>query len=127
MDFGRRLKLYLFGVIIGGLLAWLFYGERLLNAGWTPSARIKKRLDATLTHASPMAERSMATWPTDLSRVKAALSDADVVLSETRRSGDSILYTLEATVAEKAARLTIAVMEHYERDSTATLLSLTPR
>jgi hypothetical protein len=127
MDFGRRLKLFLFGLIIGGALAWLFFGQRLLNAGWTPSARIKKRIDATLIRASADAQRSMAAWPTDLRSVRAAVSEAEVILKETRRSGDSIFYTLDATVAGKAARSIVLVMEHYERDSTATLLSLTPR
>ena len=127
MDFGRRLKLFLFGLIIGGIMVWMIYGERLFNAGWTPSAQIKKRLIATLVKASEEAAPQLASWPSDLPAVKAAIPDADVVLNETRRKGDSLIYTLDAGLGVRQARMIFLVFEDYDRDSTATLLRVEPR
>ncbi len=127
MEFGRRLKLYLFGLIIGGVLAWLLYGERLLNAGWTPEARIKERIAATLLRTSDEGAEAMRRRSISLADVKAAIPDAEVILKETRRQGDSILYSLHASINTGPAHLIVLVREDYDRDSTATLLSLEAR
>lgn len=127
MDFSRRLKLFLFGIIIGSVAAWFIYGEKLMNKGWTPEERIKKRVEATLVKSTASAQQQLTAWPADLSQVKAGVPQSDVLVSETRRRGDSLFYTLEATVAQKRARLVVSVLEHYERDSTATLQSIEMR
>lgn len=124
MDFSRRLRLYLFGLIIGGVLAWLFYGERLLNAGWTPEARIKKRIAATLMRTSDEGAEALRQRSISLADVKASIPDAEVILKETRRQGDSILYSLHASIKAEPTHLIVLVYEDYDRDSTATLIRL---
>ena len=131
MDFGRRLRLYLFGLLIGCVLAWLFLGDRLANAGWTPEERIKKRLVATLVKASPAAQKQLDAWPSDLMALRAAIPSADVIVNSTRRQtgqggADSLFYTLKAGLNGKQANIEVVVIEPYERDSTATLIRLTP-
>lgn len=127
MEFGRRLKLYLFGLIIGGVLAWLLYGERLLNSGWTPEARIKERIAATLLRTSDEGAKAMRRRSISLADVKTSIPGAEVILKETRRKGDSIIYSLDATIRAEAARLVVLVYEDYDRDSTATLLEVRGR
>lgn len=124
MDLSRRLKLYLLGILIGSVCAWFIFGQRLLNAGWTPEERIRKRIEATLVKLSPLAKQQLDSWPADFSQVKASVATADVVVSETRRRGDSLFYAMDASVNNKPARLVFAVLEHYEIDSTATLQSI---
>jgi hypothetical protein len=124
MDFSRRLKLYLFGLIIGGVLAWLFYGERLLNAAWTPEARIKKRIAATLLRSSQQGVEDLRARSLELEEVKASVPAAEVILKRTRRNGDSMIYVLKAEIQHRPTRLTVLVHRDYESDSTATLLDL---
>jgi hypothetical protein len=124
MDFGRRLRLFLFGLIIGSVLAWFFLGDRLTNTAWTPEARIKQRLTATLVKATPAAQAQLNAWPADLPTVRNAIPGSEVILSRTRRNGDSLFYSIDAEIGGRAAQLVVMVFEPYEIDSTATLLSL---
>jgi hypothetical protein len=127
MDLKRRLQLYLLGLVLGGLMAWAFFGKRLSNTAWMPEDRIKLRLKTTLLKAHPTAEAQMAQWPTDLNAVRASIDNAEVLFKETRRSGDSLYYSIQATVAERKALLTVLAFRDYRADSTATLWELKVR
>ena len=127
MDFSRRLRLYLLGVLLGGVMAWAFFGQRLLNGGWTPEARVKLRLKSTLLHATPSAEEQLRTAGFTLEALRGAMSDPDFDVTDIRRSEDSMYYTLAGTVQQKQATLTVSVLRDYRVDSTATLLELKAR
>lgn len=127
MDLKRRLKLYIIGLLLGSLMAWGFFGARLTNTAWMPEGRIKLRLQSTLLKARPQAEAQMAQWPTDLAAVKASIEQADVRFSDTRRSGDSLYYLIDASVAGRPAQLTVLAFRDYRADSTATLWELKAR
>lgn len=132
MDFGRRLRLYILGLLVGCVLAWLFLGDRLLNAGWTPEARIKKRLVATLMKASPAAQARLEGWGMDIGTVRSNIPSAEVLVSRTRRSrnsagDDSLFYTLNTDIGGRPAQMVILVFERYEVDSSATLWTLDAR
>ncbi len=127
MDLKRRLQLYLVGLLIGGLLSWLFFKQRLTNTAWMPEDRIKLRLESTLTKARPQAAEQMAQWPTVIDSVRAAVKGGEVRFKETRRSGDSLYYSITATIAHRPALLTVAVLRDYRSDSTATLWDLRSR
>lgn len=127
MDLKRRITLYLFGLIIGGGAAYLFFGQRLTNMGWMPSERIRLRLEATLVKASQEAETSMKRWPTALPAVRKSISTAEIQVGRTRRSGDSLFYEIHADVAGRPARMIVLVSSDLARDTTATLWELKER
>lgn len=127
MDLKRRLQLYLLGLVLGGLMAWAFFGKRLSNTAWMPEDRIKLRLKTTLLKAHPNAQAQMAQWPTDLSAVRASIDSAEVLFKETRRSGDSLYYSIQASVSGRKALLTVLALRDYRADSTATLWELKGR
>lgn len=127
MDLKRRLQLYLVGLIIGGLVAYFFYGERLTNSAWTPSEKIKQRLRSTLVKASPEAEQQLNARSLQLSDVRNSLKEANVELSDTKRSGDSLYYSVETKLHGKEVRLIVVGLRDFDRDSTATLMRIEER
>ncbi len=127
MDLKRRLQLYLVGLIIGGFAAYFFYGDRLTNAAWTPEEKIKQRMRSTLLKASPEAEQQLHAWSVQLSDVRASIADAAVHVSDTRRAGDSLYYTMDTKVLGRDARLVVVCLRDFDRDSTATLWRIEPR
>ena len=124
MDFSRRLRLYLLGVLLGGVMAWAFFGQRLLNGGWTPEARVKLRLKSTLLKTTPAAEEQLRTTGFTLEALRNAMSAPDMDVTDIRRSTDSMYYTLAGTVQQKHTTLTVSVLKDYRTDSTATLLEV---
>lgn len=127
MDLKRRLQLYLIGLIIGGVVAYFFYGERLTNSAWTPSEKIKQRLRSTLVKASPEAEQQLNARSLQLSDVRNSLKEANVELGNTKRSGDSLFYTVETKLHGREARLIVVGLRDFDRDSTATLIRIEDR
>lgn len=121
MSLQRRLTLYLFGLVIGGMMAYKFYGDRITNGKWLPENKVKQRLVSTLIKASPEAEQQLAQWSTDLTAVRLSLDSATLDLSASKRTPDSIYYSMRTTVAGRNTRLTIAVLRDFDIDTTATL------
>lgn len=127
MDLSRRLTLYLFGLILGGLLSYWIYGKRITSGAWLPENKVKQRLESTLLKAAPAAQQELAAWPADLEAVRRAIPTATVSFNESVRSGDSIYYALEGRVADKPARFVIVGLRDFDSDSTATLWQLKAR
>jgi hypothetical protein len=127
MPLQRRIMLYVMGLAIGGLLAWRFYGERLTTADWLPEQRVKMRLSATLIAARPQAREQLEQWPAILADVRSAMPEASVDFGASRRTPDSIYYSVRAEVNGRMADLTIAVTRDIDSDTTATLWNLVER
>lgn len=127
MDLSRRLTLYLFGLILGGLLSYWIYGTRITSGAWLPENKVKQRLESTLLKASPAAQKELDRWSTDLEGVRQAIPAASVSFNESVRGGDSIYYALDGEVAGKTARFVIVGLRDFDSDSTATLWSLRSR
>ena len=127
MDLKRRIQLYLVGLIIGGVVAYLFYGQRLTNSAWMPSEKIKQRLQSTLVKASPEAEQQLTARALQLNDVRTSLDAASVKTGDTKHSGDSLFYTVETTLQGKPARLIVVGLRDFDRDSTATLMRIEDR
>ena len=127
MDLKRRLQLYLVGLIIGGVVAYFFYGERLTNSAWTPQEKIKQRLRSTLIKASPEAQQELNARAIDLGQVRASLDRASVSLKETKRTEDTLYYAVDTELKEQAVRLTVVGLRDFDRDSTATLWRIEDR
>ncbi|MBL8009039.1 MAG: hypothetical protein JNJ64_00410 [Flavobacteriales bacterium] len=122
MTLTRRLLLYAVGLLIGGGLAWWSFGERLTNAAWTPRERIKLRVAATLVRGTPESLAGLQARGLDLDAVRRAIPRSEVLLPRTRRSGDSLFYTLRTPMDPDTLTLEVQVFEDHRRDSTATLV-----
>lgn len=127
MDLKRRLKLFGIGLIIGGGAAYIMMGDRLSNGGWTPEARIKQRLRSTLLKTTTVAEQQLAARALQLADVRRSLDSASVDLGDTRRTDDSIYYTVDTRLHGRDARLVVVALRDFDRDSTATLWSIADR
>jgi len=121
MSLQRRLTLYLIGLILGGMMAYKFYGDRVTNGKWLPENKVKQRLLSTLIKASPEVALQLAQWSTDLNAVRLSLDSASLDLGASKRTPDSIYYSMRTTVAGRNADLTIAVLRDFDLDTTATL------
>lgn len=127
MDLKRRLQLYTLGLIIGGLLAYGIYGDRVLNSAWTPSAKVKQRLQSTLIAATPEVQADLVQRQLQLSDVRKALATADIDLSDSERGDDTIFYAVDAVLNGRTSRLTVMALRDFDRDSTATLWRIEER
>jgi len=127
MDIKRRFALYGVGVLIGGAAAYFTFGNRLLNASWTPKERIKLRITQTLTKATPAAADALSAEGLTLEQLRSSVPQAEVILAETRRSGDSLFYQLRAQLSNKSLLLTVQVFEDHRKDSSATLMRMEQR
>lgn len=127
MTLARRIRLFILGVLIGGVAAWFFFGERITGGAWLPESRIKVRLKETLVKSTPEAAAIMIAWPTTMDSVRASVAAGEVILKETRRRGDSLTHILDVTIAGRPARLKVLVLEDLRVDSMATLVGLVPR
>lgn len=124
MDLGRRIKLYVFGVVLGGIVAWGIYGNRLSNTAWMPEERVKLRLRSTLIKATPNAEQELAQHGLDLAALRGALDSSTVDFKASRRTDDSLWYVVHARHDGVDYAYTCSALRDYVIDSTATLLEL---
>ena len=102
-------------------MAYKFYGDRVTNGKWLPENKVKQRLLSTLIGSSPEADQQLAAWSTDLNAVRLSLDSATLDLGASKRTPDSIYYSMRTTVAGRNADLTIAVLRDFDLDTTATL------
>jgi hypothetical protein len=124
MDLQRRLTLYLLGLIIGGALAYWFYGQRLTSGAWLPEAKLKQRLRSTLVKATPDAQQTLDANGITLSDLRARMDSARIDLGSSLRGADSIIYALDAPFNGRRLQLRISALRDFDRDSTATLLEM---
>lgn len=124
MDLQRRLTLYLLGLIIGGGLAYWFYGERLTTSAWLPEAKLKQRLRSTLVKTTPAAQRALAEQGVTLDALRIRMDSARIDLGASVRGADSIIYAVDAPYNGRRLQLRISALRDFDRDSTATLLEL---
>ena len=121
MTLTRRIYLYLVGIILGGVVAYGIYGDRLFNGAWTPENKVRQRLQSTLIAITPEAQAALDERSLQLTEVRKALATADINLSDTQRGDDSIFYAVDAVLNGAESRLTILALRDFDTDSTATL------
>ena len=124
MTLQRRLTLYMFGLIIGGGVAYWTYGTRLTGGAWLPEAKVKGRLRSTLLAATPSAQMQLDNRALDLATLRSHMDSASVDFGASRRTDDSLIYAVTARVHGSDLRLRVCALRDFDRDSTATLLEL---
>jgi len=124
MTFGRRLRLYIIGIAIGLILSFVFLGDRLSTTAWMPKDRVKDRLHSTLLRSSENAKQSLVERKLTLEDVRNTMHDAEISLSESIRTDDSLLYRVSSRVKGQELDMLIATLRDFRKDSTATLMEL---
>lgn len=124
MDLQRRLTLYLLGLIIGGALAYWFYGQRLTSGAWLPEAKLKQRLRSTLVKATPAAQQALDDRSISLSDLRVRMDSARIDFGASTRGKDSLVYAVAAPFNGSKLHLRISALRDFDRDSTATLLEV---
>jgi hypothetical protein len=127
MTFKRRLMLFGFGLGLGCILAWAFYGKRLENTDWMPNHRVKMRLQSTLVKSTPAADAQLAPLHLSLADLRSAVLDScDVDFSDSKRSKDSLVYYVYGKVHGQQVHYMAATLRDFRVDSTATLTGIWP-
>ncbi len=125
MTFKRRLLLFGFGLVLGCIVAWAFYGKRLENTDWMPNHRVKLRLQSTLVKATPVAEAQLEPMNLSLADLrKAVLDSCDINFSNSIRSKDSLVYYVYGTVKGQQVHYMAATLRDFRTDSTAALTGI---
>ncbi len=96
MDFKRRLRLFIFGVLLGSFVVWgfLFRGRDL--PAWTPEGRVLEELQKNPVKISSLAKCKSACYEITEADILQVLGTADVKFSESNiRDKDVPEYVLE--------------------------------
>lgn len=117
MTFFRRLRLYLFGALLGILLVIFFFGDRLrLLTSWLPNNQVLLRLQMTETLYEPHALCKLECLDLDTADVSSLQKEGDVLFDESDTHSDPIIYIVDSRIHDKLVRMTFVA-----RDSTSTL------
>lgn len=115
------------GSVLGMLLAWAFFGDRLENTDWMPNHRVRLRLQSTLVHATPEAQDMLGTLQLELADLRGSVLDScEVNFKKSQRSEDSLVYYVYGTVKGQTVHYRAATLRDFRTDSTATLVSIAP-
>ena len=120
MTFFQRLKRFLFGLLLGSILVFWFFGDRseVLTA-WMPNERVMKRLRETHLVLPDSMQCRLQCFQLDSLAVRELMVRGNVRFgkSETRR--DPLLYTVDFSQHEPPLRITFAC-----DDSTSALVGV---
>lgn len=113
------------GLMLGSLLAWGIFGDRLENTDWMPNHRVKLRLANTLIRATPEAESMLEPLGLDLTDLRNAVIDScDINFRKSIRGDDSLVYYVYGTVRGQQVHYMAATLRDFRTDSTATLTAI---
>ena len=124
MTFGRRLRLYGIGILLGVILSYMFLGDRLSNTAWMPKDRVRERLHSTLISTSEKAADHLKSINLTIDDVRETMQSAEILLGESTRTDDSLHYRVKSTVKGHELDMVIAALRDFDSDSTATLISI---
>lgn len=127
MTFARRLRLFMLGLGLGTVVSFIIFGKGCTNTAWAPEARVKLRMKSTLIRATPEAEDALKGLGLGLADLRAGMDGLDVDFGGSRRTDDSLYYTIGGSVKGRPVLLRIATLRDYMVDSTSTLLTIVPR
>ncbi len=118
MTFGRRLRLYILGVLMGCLMVVFFFQGRLsILTDWMPNNRVLLRLQQTDALYTDVALCELRCIDLDTAHVSALKADGDVQFNLSDTHKEPKTYVVDAVVKEKKVRMTFLAA-----DSSSTLL-----
>ena len=93
MSFGKRLRLYLTGVLVGGVFVVFIFNDRLsILTDWLPNNRVINFIEETYLGADSMAVCQAECLDIDVSGIESRLSDADVMFDKSETKGELKTY-----------------------------------
>ncbi len=110
MNLFQRFKRYLFGVLLGLILVFFFFGDRVeVLTAWMPNERVMKRLRETKLEIPDSVKCRLNCFQLDSAKVAELISDDGNVRfakSETRK--EPILYRVDFEQHTTPVRVTFA-------------------
>lgn len=120
MKFGRRLRLYIFGVLIGSVLVFFFFEGRLKSlTNWMPNNRVLYRLQESPSTISDKALCQLNCFDLDTSAVRIIKTTGDVDFTNSQTKSEPMVYLIEETINSDLIQ-----MEFEVRDSSNTLTNV---
>lgn len=126
MTFTRRLNLFLFGIGLGTILSFVFFGKSCTNMEWAPDGRVRLRMKSTLVRATAPAQRQLDSMSVSLADLRSSMDSCDVDFGASARTDDSLYYTMTGHIGARRYTFRTAALRDYTIDSTATLLWIAP-
>ena len=117
MDLKRRFKLFGFGIVLGIILSFFFFEDRLgAFTDWMPGERIKLRLRSTYVGNSEEVDAMIKAnnWPDTLAR--SFMWEGEVMLGESKTRSEPKVYILDYDLNGRPIKATFVAT-----DSTAVL------
>lgn len=111
----KRFRAYLIGVLIGCVVVFFYYGERLtILTSWLPTERVKTDILLYIQESEvTTCATKCADW--DYAKILSAIDEAEVNFSESETTPPNRVYLLETEEYQ---------MKFAVQDSTAQLVSI---
>lgn len=120
MKFGRRLRLYIFGVLMGSALVVFFFNDRLhILTDWLPGNRVLSLLQASPPLITDRALCQLACFDLDTADVRVAKENGDVRFKLSETHIEPKKYVIDSNLKPGKLRLTFSIA-----DSLATLINV---
>ncbi len=117
MDLKRRFKLFGFGIVLGIIVSFFFFQDRLgVFTDWMPGERVKLRLRSTYVGNSAEVDAQIKAnnWPDTLAHC--FMWEGDVKLGESKTRSEPMMYVLDWSFSGQLLKAQFTV-----GDSTATM------
>jgi hypothetical protein len=123
MNLFQRFKRYLFGVLLGLILVFFFFGDRAdLLTAWMPNERVMKRLRETRLEIPDSVKCRLNCFQLDSATVATLISgDGNVRFAKSETRQVPILYRVDFEKHTSPVRLTFAC-----DDSTSAVVGVLP-
>lgn len=120
MTLFQRFKRYLFGVLLGLILVYFFFGDRgeVLTA-WMPNERVMKRLRETKLILPDSMQCRLDCFQLDSTAVNTLLEDGDVLFAESDTQSEPKVYRVQFEQRTPPLELTFSCT-----DSTSAVVGL---
>ncbi|NEN24083.1 hypothetical protein G3O08_11285 [Cryomorpha ignava] len=120
MKFGRRLRLYIFGVLMGSVLVLFFFNDRLhILTDWLPGNRVLTVLQNSEPLITDKALCQLACFDLDTADVRLAKQKGDVRFKLSETHDEPKKYVVDSNLDPGKVRMTFSIA-----DSLATLINV---
>jgi len=123
MSFGRRIRLFIIGILIGSLVVWGFLFRGRTFPAWTPEGRVLEALQEHPIRISSEARCMLNCNHITDEDILALIADGDVLFSESDIRGEDIP---EYVVEGKGKNLKLYKMKFRSEYLTTVLISVLP-
>jgi|SRR5690554_2421924 len=120
MKFGRRLRLFIFGVLMGCGLVYVYFNERLnILTDWLPGNRVLTVLQRSEPLFTEQALCQLACFDLDTADVRTVKNDGNVRFKFSETRVEPKQYVVDSKLNNEKVRMTFSIA-----DSLATLVNV---